>query len=312
MNFDHILIIGFGGPRRPEEVRPFVLQVTKGKEIPKQRLWEVERRYQRLGGHSPYNEHVFRFVDRFKELLGDLPVFTAMRNWYPFLEEIVVEIKSKQLKKGIAIILAPHRSEASFDCYVEALEQAKSDTGSVGIEYQFVPPWHDHKLFIRAQTDEIRRVLDELSPEDREALHILFTAHSIPMKMAERSRYSEEVRNSTAGVIKELNHPNWSIGYQSRSGAPNEPWLGPHVLQIIPGLKGCRLKTILVVPIGFLCDNAEILYDLDIELCELVEENGLQYKRAQTVIGNGNLMRLFVELVETMQARDRVHITQTD
>ncbi|OGX03778.1 MAG: ferrochelatase [Omnitrophica bacterium RIFCSPLOWO2_12_FULL_50_11] len=302
MNFDHILFIGFGGPRKPEEVRPFLLQVTKGKKIPGQRLREVERHYEKIGSRSPYHDRVFRFVDRFREHELGLPVFVGMRNWHPFLKDTLAEIKSKRLKKGITFVLSPHRSEASYDCYVEALEEAKSKTGSTGIKYEYVPPWHDRPLFVQAHAEEIRKVLDELNPVDPHAIHILFTAHSIPMKMAERSQYAKEVRGSSAAVIGALNHPSWSIAYQSRSRNGNELWLGPHVLQVGVGLRALGVTTVLTVPIGFLCENAEILYDLDIELREEVEKIGLQYERAKTVMENEKFVDLVAQLIADLRA----------
>lgn len=310
MNFDHVLVIGFGGPTRPEEVRPFIEEVTRGFNIPEARLKEVEHHYEVIGGASPYNELTFRLVRQLEKDLRQsrflAPVFVGMRNWRPFLKETLSEIKKQGLKKGVGVILAPHRSEVSFERYLKNVEEAKQAAGAEAIEYEYLPPWHAHPLFIQAEAELIRQVYEPFGPEEKSTTHFLFSAHSIPVAMAAKpsSRYVEEIQESCSLTARALEVSNWSLAYQSRSGSPREPWLEPDVLSVIQGLKGAVPKregdcplTVLLVPIGFLCDNAEVLYDLDHEAKSEAEKAGIRYLRAPTVTDHPKFAALLTELI---------------
>ncbi len=199
MKFDHILLIGFGGPTRPDEVTPFLEEVTRGLRIPETRLQEVAHHYEQTGGSSPYNAHAFQLMKKLKPSLAAagaaLPVFIGMRNWHPFLKETMQEIKQRGLKKGLGLILAPHRSPASFEKYLNNVEEAKQNAGAQEVRYDYLKPWHDHPFFIQAQAEQIRIVLDSLDSPERSAAHLLFSAHSIPLDMAQGCRYEQELRN---------------------------------------------------------------------------------------------------------------------
>ena len=295
---DHVLVIGFGGPTKPEEVRPFIEEVARGFNIPEARLKEVERHYEAIGGRSPYNELTFKLVSQLEESLKQnrfrVPVFVGMRNWHPFLKETISEIKERGLKKGVGVILAPHRSEVSFERYLKNVEEARRAVGAEEIEYEYLPSWHAHPLFIQAQAEFVGKIYDPLTAEEKGSTHLLFTAHSIPVAMAEKSRYVEEIKESSSLVVRALQVSHWGVAYQSRSGSPREPWLGPDLLTVIRELKQ---KTVLLVPIGFLCDNAEVLYDLDIEAKEAAGKSGVRYLRAPTVTGHPKFTALLTELI---------------
>ena len=295
MKFDHLLLIGFGGPAQPEEVEPFLREVARGAaNLPESRLKEVLHHYEIIGGASPYNESAFRLFRNLEESLPrneiQLPLFIGMRNWHPFLKETLSEIKKRGLKKGLGVVLAPQRSEASFERYVQSVEEAKKVVSACEIEYDYLKPWYDHWLFIEAQVDQIRKV-------DDPSAHLLFSAHSIPLEVAQKSRYREEVKMASELVAKKLNHRQWSVAYQSRSGNPRDPWLGPDVCSAIRELKAGGESTVILVPIGFLCDNAEILYDLDVEAKAEAEKIGIRYLRASTVMDHPTLAEMFSELI---------------
>lgn len=298
MSCDHILLIGFGGPRAPEEVEPFLREVTRGRKIPEARLREVLHHYERIGGKSPYNEQVLRFKEKWAEHLkengADLPVFVGMRNWHPFVKETLAEIRQRGFRRGIGVVLAPHRSEASFERYVKSVEEAREPS----LLYSYAGPWHQHPLFVEAQTEQVRKIYDTLSPEIQRSLRLFFSAHSIPLEMARRSRYEEEVKTSSRLVAEALRHSKWKVVYQSRSGNPEEPWLGPDLLSVIRQIDVRGTPAVLVVPIGFLCENAEILFDLDVEARETAERRGLHYFRAATVLGHPKTLELFTALVK--------------
>ncbi len=306
MKFDHILLIGFGGPTHPEEVKPFLEEVTRGLRIPEARLQEVERHYEQTGGSSPYNAHAFRLLEKLRQSLTAagvaLPVFIGMRNWHPFLKEAMQEIHQRGLRKGLGVILAPHRSPASFEKYLNSLEEAKRQAHAQAIQYEYLKPWHDHPLFIQAQADQVRAALNSLSAEERSAAHLLFSAHSIPLEMAQGCRYEQEFKESSALVAQELRRPVWVAAYQSRSGNPRQSWLEPDVLSVIRQLKGEGKSRALLVPIGFLFDHTEVVYDLDIEARLEAEKMELKYSRASTVMDHPKFVSMFTRLIQEQAA----------
>jgi len=335
---DHLLVIGFGGPPRPEDVQPFLQYVAQGVAqdhpiprpnaspkamarpkgravslrdtvlgtIPAARLAEVARHYARAGGASPYNGHVRRFVDELSARLGEadvsLPVFIGLRNWHPFLRETLQEIRNRGLQRGVGLILAPHRCAASFERYVENVNQAKADVGGEGIRYDYLKPWHDHPLFIQAQADRVRTVLDSQAAPARETT-LVFSAHSIPVEMARRSQYEAAFRDSSQRVAQALQHDDWRLAYQSRSGPPTQPWLEPDVCAVLRTLKTQGKRAAVLVPIGFLSDHIEILYDLDVEAREEAERLGLRYLRAPTVMDHPQFVEMFVHLIQAHLGR---------
>lgn len=301
MNFDHILVIGFGGPTKPEEIRPFIENVTRGIPIPEERLKEVEHHYHEVGGFSPYNVYTFRLFHKLGEKLAQdgssLPLFIGMRNWDPYLKDTMAEIKSRGLKKGIGVILAPHRSDASFEKYIRNVEDAKKTAGAEDILYEYLPSWFNHPGFIEAQADEIQKVLEKLSAEKRGAVPVVFSAHSIPVDMASKSRYAEEVLHTSEKTAEKLNLKNWRLAWQSRSGSPRQPWLEPDVCSVIRELAAKSEKDVILVPVGFLCDNVEVLFDLDIEAKQEAEKCSMNYFRASTVMDHPRFVAMFSELI---------------
>ena len=243
MSIDHILVIAFGGPPRAEDVRPFLEIVTRGIPIPKARIDDVAHHYAVTGGYSPYNEHTQRLYDRVVAGLHaagvTAPIFLGMRNWNPFFKDVVREINAQGLRSGLGVILAPHRCDASFEKYLRNVEDAKAANDAGHITYEYLKPWHTHPLFIQAQAAFAQRRLDEVPPAERAATHLLFTAHSVPMEQARRSRYAEEFAESSRAVARELKHDAWSLAYQSRSGPPSQPWLEPDVNDALNRANDC-------------------------------------------------------------------------
>lgn len=301
LKFDHVLVMGYGAPARREELNPYLDRFARVLGIPAPRLEEVRRRYEAIGGFSPYPEQVARFVRNLAVKLREkgilLPVFSGMRNWRPYLRDTVIRMKHEKFRKGLAIVLAPHRSEASFGRYEEGLERAQALEDAY-IEYVYLGPWHDHPRFIEAHSDEIRRVLTDLDAASWDQARLVFSAHSIPLKMAEISRYEDEVGISSSRVAEAVSCRDWSVAFQSRSGSPDEAWLGPDVLSAVRRLGENGRKQVLFVPIGFLCDNAEILYDLDIEAKKAAESKGIGYARTGTVLNHPGVIEMFAQLVE--------------
>lgn len=303
--FDHILVIGFGGPTRPEEVRPFLEIVARGAKIPEERLREVEHHYQQTGGFSPYNSHAERLFGklaaRLKEAGVTQPCFLGMRNWHPFLSEPLSRIREQGLRRGLGVVLAPHRSEPGFERYVRAVEAAKVEAGAVEVRTEYLGPWHDHPLFIRAQVQRVKEAWGPEPPRDWAGTEILFTAHSIPLAMARVSRYEREFLLSSARVAAALGGYPWSVAYQSRSGPPAQPWLEPDPAAALRALAAAGKRRVIAVPIGFLFDHTEVLYDLDIEAKEAARAAGLEFTRAPTVMDHPDFVGMLASLIGSQQ-----------
>ena len=291
-------MIGFGGPEQSKEILPFLKRVVRGKGIPEQRLKSVEAHYLEVGGVSPYNEQSRLLLEALEDKLTEegvrLPVFLGMRNWHPELELALKKIKEKGLKRGLAIILSPFRSEVSFDNYVEALSSVQKKQKCEFIEYVFMKEWSAEELFIQAHIDTIRSLIAANQLEDvKESTELVFTAHSIPEKVAKASSYASDFRKAASDIANGLAWQNWNIAYQSRSGNPREPWLGPDIQEWTGYLKEMGTQAVVCVPIGFLLSNVEVLFDLDIETKDLCKELGLSYYRSESVA----LTEAFVQLL---------------
>lgn len=324
MNFDHILLMGYGAPTKADEVMPFLRSMIEGRGVPEERLKALARHYELIGGGSPYNAQVSDFRERLAtELRGagiDLPVFTGMKNWHPFLKDILLEIHQKGFRKGLAIPLTPYRSASSGTGYRENLGSLLSASGINDLHYQWIEGWHEQKLFIEAEAEEVSNMLLTIDPAERTGTPILFSFHSLPVSRNPAnpvSLYTKEARAVSALVAKQLGHSKWSVVYQSRSLSacedwPSRPreragivgipakgaWLSPEIQEEVKALAAKGEKKVLVVPLGFLCDHAEILYDLDYAARERVEKAGMKYLRARTVLHHPKIALLLRTLIK--------------
>ncbi len=186
----------------------------------------------------------------------------------------------------------------SFGRYVASVEQAKQELSAPEIQVEYLKPWYDHPLFIEAQADRVREIWKEASAGRGGAVQLLFTAHSIPVEVAKNSSYEEEIHLSSWRVAETLGVKDWSVAYQSRSGSPGQPWLEPDLLTVIPQLKREGKDCLVVVPIGFLFDHTEVLYDLDMQAQEAAHREGLRFFRASTVMDHPKFVQMFAELIK--------------
>jgi ferrochelatase len=283
---DAVLLIGYGGPEGPDEIMPFLRKVVEGRGIPDERLREVEKHYLAVGGRSPYNELAEKqraAVQAWLESRSSrLPVYLGMRLWGPLLEDVVRTMKTDGHRHAVAVVMAPHRCEASWDRYLRAAEAATEAAGG-GPALTYLDPWYDEAGFLAAHAErlkECRKVPDDPWPED---LPVVFTAHSIPKAMAEQSSYVDEIHATCRGVAELLEIPDWELAYQSRSGPPQVPWLEPDVNDVLRRLSAGDTAEVVVQAIGFLCDHVEVLYDLDVEARETATQHGLKMRRAGCV-----------------------------
>lgn len=296
--YDALVMVGFGGPMRPEEVHPFLENVVRGRPIPPARLEEVVHHYERIGGRSPYNEEALRQADALRGLLARdgtaIPVYVGMRNWAPYVSDVMREIAAAKARRVFCFVMAPHRSEASWDRYRDTVAESLAALGADAPAVDYADAWHDHPLFIGAVAGRVREAMAGLGPTDRAGAEVIFTAHSIPVAMDARSGYSAEIAESCRLTARELGLARWSIAYQSRSGNPRETWLEPDVAQVLHGLRG---RAAVVMPIGFICDHVEVLYDLDVEAASIACECGVTMRRAPTVGTHPLFIKMIADLL---------------
>lgn len=299
-----VLLLAFGGPTRPEEIRPFLERVLAGRPVPPERLEEVARHYEAIGGRSPLNELTRRQALALQAALEregpGLAVFVGMRNWPPTIDEALAAIASAGIRRALGIILAPHQTEASWERYQAAVAEARARLGPEAPEVEYAPPWFDHPKFIEAVAARVGEILARLPPGRREAASLIFTAHSIPRAMAEASPYVAQLTTSARLTAERLGRSAWSIAYQSRSGRPDEPWLEPDIGEAIRDLARDGAREVVVVPVGFVADHVEVLYDLDIEAQAVAVEAGIGFHRARAVNDHPAFIAMLADLVRAV------------
>jgi len=299
---DGVLIIGFGGPTSSTEIGPFLDRVLKGRPVPPERYEEVVWHYERLGGRSPYNEITMRQAGALRDLLlrqgVAMPVAVGFRNSPPYLDEALAELMRRGVQRALGFILAAYRCEASWERYQADVEEARAQIGADAPAVEYPAPWHDDPLFVEAVADRVRVAMARLDPDERKHAELVFTAHSIPAAMAEHAPYVPQLRESAAKIADAIAHQRWQLAFQSRSGSPRERWLEPDIGDALRALSG---RAAVVMPLGFLCDHVEVLYDLDVEAARIAREAGLRMERAATV---GDHPR-FIEMMASI-ARKRL------
>jgi ferrochelatase len=298
---DAVLLIAFGGPSDRHEIRPFLANATRGRRISGERLEEVARHYERMpGGRSPLTDLTLaqaRALGRALARQGTpLEVRVGMRNWHPYLHEALGELAARGVRRCLGIIMSSLRCEASWDRYRQDVAEALAQTGGVP-EVVFAPPWSTRPGFIDALVDRARDVLRALPAEGRRWTPLVFTAHSIPVAMAEAAPYVDDFTAVSRAVATALDHARWSLAYQSRSGGPEDAWLEPDIGTVVKSLAADGERHAVVVPVGFVCDHVEVLYDLDVEAAEIARTQGLRLHRAGTVGDHPAFIAALADLV---------------
>ncbi|MDO8700490.1 MAG: ferrochelatase [Deltaproteobacteria bacterium] len=300
--YDAVLLIAFGGPTCPEDIRPFLARVTEGLPIPPQRLEEVAHHYEAVGGKSPLNEITFRQAAALQQLLnvrtGGLPVYVGMRNSDPFFADTLRHMSNDGIKQALGFILSSHRTEASWERYQKNIADARAELSGAAPEVGYCEGWHDHPLFIHCWAEFIDAAFAAIAPDRRNSAPLIFTAHSLPAAMAARSHYVDEVQTTARLIANSLNCDRWSLAYQSRSGRPSDPWLEPDIGQMIRELAARGVKDVVVAPIGFVCDHVEVLYDLDIETKKLAADFGMNFVRASCPNDHPTFIRMMASVIE--------------
>jgi ferrochelatase len=302
--FDAVLLIAFGGPQGLDDIRPFLANVLRGRRVSPGRVDEVARHYELFSGVSPLAAITRRQADALRDRLEQagtpLHVYVGMRNWHPYLSDTMAGMAAAGVRHAIGFIAAPHASYSSCEQYKENVRDARlwlRDRGLPDIEVTYVPSWYAHPMFVEAHAAHVREALARLPAALADQARVIFTAHSIPLAAAERSRYREQLAESSRLVAARLGRADWTVAYQSRSGRPEDPWLEPDVCDYLRQAHGDGLESAVLCPIGFVCDHIEVLYDLDHEAAGVARSLGMALERAESVNGDPRFIEMMTDVV---------------
>jgi ferrochelatase len=301
--YDALLVVSFGGPESREDVIPFLENVLRGKNVPRQRMMEVAEHYYHFGGVSPINAQTRALIQALREQLSqdqlDLPIYWGNRNWHPLLPETVRQMAADGVRRALAYVTSAYSSYSGCRQYLEEIEAARGAVGREAPVIDKLRVFYNHPGFIEATAARVEDALATLPPARVSEAMILYSAHSIPVAMAEGCDYERQLRETAALVSRHLQRSRWRLVYQSRSGPPSQPWLEPDICDAIRQIHADQtLLDLVIAPIGFLTDHLEVLYDLDVEARAVCEQRGIALARAATVGTHPRFVRMIRELVE--------------
>ncbi|HVJ27516.1 MAG TPA: ferrochelatase [Vicinamibacterales bacterium] len=315
--FDAVLLIAFGGPLGPADIRPFLANVLRGRRVSPERVEEVAHHYELFGGVSPITELTMRQAQGLRDALAasshPLPVYVGMRNWDPYLRDTLAQMSRDGVRRAVGVIAAAHRSYSSCTQYKENVADARRalrEAGLPDVQVTYVSDWHLSAGFIAANADHVEAAVQRLPKDVCRDSELVFTAHSIPVSMAEKYPYQSQLEASCLAVATEIARrasapqlPKWRLVFQSRSGRPEDPWLEPDVCDYLREAPGHGASGVVLCPIGFVCDHIEVLYDLDTEAAEVASQLGLPMARASAVNDHPRFVAALADAVAQTVAR---------
>jgi ferrochelatase len=292
--YDALLILSFGGPEQADDVLPFLENVLRGRNIPRERMLEVAEHYYHFGGKSPINEQNRELIAGLRDELErngpHLPIYWGNRNWHPFAADTLRKMQADGVRRALAFATSVFSSYSGCRQYLEDIERARAEVGPGAPEVEKLRTFYNHPLFIEAFSDRVRAALDKIP-----GAQVIFTAHSVPRAMSESSDYELQLNESCRLVAESLGIGFWKLVYQSRSGAPGQPWLEPDIGDVLRAMEPGQ--DVVVAPIGFISDHMEVLYDLDTEARAISEERKLRMVRAATVGVHPKFLAMIRELI---------------
>ncbi|HIF34911.1 MAG TPA: ferrochelatase [Planctomycetaceae bacterium] len=306
-NYDAILFLSFGGPEGPDDVMPFLRNVVRGRNVPDERLQSVAKHYMHFGGVSPINQQNRDVISALQIELAtndiDLPVYFGNRNWQPMLADTMRQMQQDGVQRVLTIVTSAFSSYSGCRQYLENIRDAQQELDFPFPQVDKVRVFFNHPLFIEAVSERIHEAFSGLDAAVNDG-ELIFTAHSIPMAMADHCLYEVQLNESAKLIAERLNWQRWSLCYQSRSGPPTQPWLEPDICSYLTELADKDpSRAIVIAPLGFLSDHLEVLFDLDIEARQVCDEKGLAMARAATVGTHPKYIELLRILVEERLGR---------
>lgn len=298
--YDAILVMSFGGPEGMDDILPFLENVTRGRNIPRERLVEVGHHYELFGGVSPINAQNRALITALEGELSahgiNLPIYFGNRNWHPMIEDTIQQMRDDGIRHALAFFTS------GFSCY-SGCRQYREDImrACTGIDnaptFDKIRVFYNHPGFILPNVENVQAALNQFPPERRAGVHVAFTAHSIPSSMAKHSAYEAQLNDACRLVAERTGVNHYALVYQSRSGAPHIPWLEPDILDYMESLAGQGITDLIIHPIGFISDHMEVLYDLDTEAVEKAEELNMTMIRSATVGTHPRFVAMIRELI---------------
>ncbi len=296
-----LLIVSFGGPERREDVMPFLENVLRGRNVPRERMLEVAEHYYHFGGVSPLNGQIRAMITalqkEFDDYDVDLPIYWGNRNWHPLLADTIQQMADDGIERALTFVTSAFSCYSGCRQYRENVFAACDVVGPGAPQFDKLRVFFNHPGFVEAMADCVRAALAELPSEHRGSAQIVYTAHSIPRAMASGAEYERQILEASGLVNEQIGGNPWKLVYQSRSGPPNQPWLEPDVCDYLRELQAHGQSHVVVVPIGFLSDHMEVLFDLDTEAKELCEQLGMTMVRAGTAGTHPAFIRMVRQLI---------------
>ena len=299
--YDALLVVSFGGPEGMHEVMPFLENVLRGRNVPRERMLEVAHHYEHFGGVSPINDQnraLIAALEAELEAHGPrLPIYWGNRNWHPLLPDTMRRMAADGVRHALAFVTSAYSSYSGCRQYREDIQRAQAEVGPDAPRVTLLRKFFNHPGFVGPNVEHVRAALEQIPAERRAETHLAFTAHSIPLGMARGSRYEAQLRETCRLIAEALGHQHWRLVYQSRSGPPSQPWLEPDIGDQLQELRDGGVRDVVIAPVGFISDHLEVLYDLDTEARELCDEIGMNMVRAATVGTHPDFVRMIRELI---------------
>lgn len=293
-----LLLLAFGGPDSLDSVEPFLKNVLVGRPIQPQIVEKAKERYRLIGSLSPLLNITREEASALEKALRGqgitLKVYIGMRYWHPFIKDTIKEILEDKISRVIAMSMAPHNSKASTGGYRIEVERALEDLGAK-VSVSFVDNWHRQPLFLEAVKEKMEEALSQFP--DRSGVHVIFSAHSLPVRLVEGDPYVSQLKETIDGIVGLTGIKNWTLAYQSKGGGPGE-WLGPDVDGVLEKLSRAGEKDVLLVPVGFVSDHVETLYDIDILYRKKAQSLGLNFKRSASLNASPKFIEALAAIIK--------------
>jgi protoporphyrin/coproporphyrin ferrochelatase len=308
--YDAFLLVSFGGPEGPDDVLPFLRNVTAGRGVPPERLEQVAEHYYRFGGVSPISQQcrdLLAAVEKDFAARGiSLPIYWGNRNWEPYLTGTLAQMTADGVGRALAFVTSAYSSYSSCRQYLDNIEQARENAGPAAPRVDKIRQFYNHPGFIGPHASAVAQAAGTLAADD---FDLVFTAHSIPAGMSAASgpaggaspggAYPAQLAEAARLVAAELGYDRpWRLAYSSRSGPPSQPWLGPDINDCLADLAAGGSRAVVVSPIGFISDHMEVRFDLDVEAAQTAAAHGLAFARAATPGTDPRFVSMISELVQ--------------
>jgi ferrochelatase len=298
--YDALLVVSFGGPEGMDDVMPFLENVLRGRNVPRERMEQVAHHYELFGGVSPINAQNRKLIAALRAELDThhitLPVYWGNRNWHPLLADELRRMRSDGITRALAFVTSAYSSYSGCRQYREDIERARAEVGDDAPQIDKLRAFYNHPGFVDPNVENLKAALDQIPVERREGARVAFTAHSIPSAMAAGCDYEPQLLETCRLVAEGALVRNWRLVFQSRSGSPMQPWLAPDICDHLRALKNENVTDVIVAPVGFISDHMEVLYDLDTE-ARVAEGIGINMIRAATVGMHPAFVSMIRELI---------------